>query len=177
MLRSIRWVDNTLSILDQLQLPYIETYIRVHNAEDGWRVIRDMNVRGAPAIAIVAMLSLATELHALMGSGKLAPGATEVKDYIVRKLEYLVTSRPTAVNLFGAAARLQGLVEAEERKGGGVDGRRVAETFINAAEDLMINDVMDNRRLGANGERWILENTKIGKEGKKVSVLTHCNTG
>ena len=135
-----------------------------------------MNVRGAPAIAIVAMLSLATELNALIKDGKLPATTDGVREYIVRKLEYLVTSRPTAVNLFEAAGRLRGVVEMEERKGV-KDARGLAETFVNSAEDLMIKDVMDNRRLGANGEKWILENTRLGKEGKKVSVLTHCNTG
>ena len=176
MLRSIRWVDGALSILDQLQLPYVETYIPVHNAEDGWRVIKEMNVRGAPAIAIVAMLSLATELNGLMRSETLPVTTDGVREYIVRKLDYLVTSRPTAVNLFEAAGRLRGLVELEERKGV-KDARGLAETFVKAAEDLMIKDVMDNRRLGANGEKWILNNTELGKAGKKVCVLTHCNTG
>ncbi|KAL1959257.1 hypothetical protein VTO42DRAFT_2444 [Malbranchea cinnamomea] len=175
MLQSIRWIDRKLEVLDQLLLPYVESYIPVRNAEDGWRVIKQMNVRGAPAIAIVAMLSLATDLSDQITANTLPADSQIVANYIAEKLGYLVTSRPTAVNLFEAAGRLKGLVEAELKKG--LEGKKIAEAFIGAAEDLMIQDVMDNRRLGANGEKWILENTRYGKEGRRVSVLTHCNTG
>jgi methylthioribose-1-phosphate isomerase len=176
MLKAIRWVDRELEIIDQLLLPYVQKYIPVRNAEDGWRVIKEMRVRGAPAIAIVAMLSLASELNTLMVAGELVKkDQTEMTEYIAAKLAYLITSRPTAVNLSEAATRLEGLVRTRAKVT--TAGTDVAETFIEAAEKLLIDDVMDNHRLGENGEKWILDNSKIGSEGRKVSILTHCNTG
>lgn len=173
MLKAIRWVDGELEIIDQLLLPYVQKYIPVRNAEDGWKVIKDMRVRGAPAIAIVAMLSLAAELNTLKTSGQVAHNPTEAGAYIARKLDYLVTSRPTAVNLSEAATRLGALVQARTRTA--ATGKDVAEAFIEAAEKLLIDDVMVNHRLGENGAKWILDNTTI--QSGKVSILTHCNTG
>lgn len=175
MIKSLRWIERQFEVLDQLQLPYVQEYIPVRNAEDGWRVIKEMRVRGAPAIAIVAMLSLATDMNQQMVTGRLPNDSGQVTDYIAEKLDYLVTSRPTAVNLSEAANRIKGLVETKGRTG--VPGKDIAETFIDAAEDLLIRDVMDNHRLGENGERWILDHTKMGAESRPVSILTHCNTG
>ena len=175
MVKSLRWVERQLEVLDQLQLPYVQKYIPVRNAEDGWRVIKEMRVRGAPAIAIVAMLSLAADLNEQIVTGRLPDDSQQVTDYIVEKLDYLVTSRPTAVNLSEAANRSKGRVETKGREN--TPGKGVAETFISAAEDLLKQDVLDNHRLGENGERWILDHTGLGTEKRPVSILTHCNTG
>nr|CAG4644900.1 EOG090X08IP [Leptodora kindtii] len=62
-LQAIRYDNGKLDILDQLQLPQQCIYIDITSVEDAWRAIRQMKVRGAPAIAIVGCLSLAVELH------------------------------------------------------------------------------------------------------------------
>ncbi|KAJ2339231.1 S-methyl-5-thioribose-1-phosphate isomerase, partial [Coemansia sp. RSA 2671] len=61
-LQAIRWVRPRLDILDQLLLPHASTYIDIRTSADGHRAIATMQTRGAPAIAIVAALSLAAEL-------------------------------------------------------------------------------------------------------------------
>lgn len=136
-----------------------------------------MRVRGAPAIAIVAALSLAVELHALASSNQLSAEPKEVELFIREKLEYLVSSRPTAVNLAEAARRLGGVVTG--RAGAqGVGGKEVAEAYIEAAERMLEDDVRDNRAIGEFGARWVLDNAvATGSEKGKVAVLTHCNTG
>lgn len=133
-------------------------------------------MRGAPAIAIVAMLSLSVELTDLVEREKLSPEADEVEAFILEKLTYLTTSRPTAVNLSDAAGKLKAVVQA--RKGiGHAGGKDLAEAYIEGAEGLLINDALDNHSLGDYGAKWIMKNTAAGKEGGKVGVLTHCNTG
>lgn len=93
-LESIRYTDGKLEILDQLLLPGEYTYIDVKGVEDGWQVIHKMQVRGAPAIAIVGCLSLAAELYPEEYTDKKL-----LRQEIEGKLNYLVSARPTAVNV------------------------------------------------------------------------------
>jgi methylthioribose-1-phosphate isomerase len=175
MLQAIKYSKGDLEILDQLQLPFVETFIPIRTTEDGWHAIKDMKVRGAPAIAIVAMLALASELTSAMESDKLPQTPEDVHQYISEKLAYLVTSRPTAVNLSDAARKLEALVQNRAKVPGSL-GREVSETFIQAAEAMLGNDLEDNQRIGHNGAEWIA--TYAAKPGQsQVAVLTHCNTG
>lgn len=164
-----------MEILDQLQLPFVEEYIPIRSAEDGWHAIKDMKVRGAPAIAIVAMLALASELHSLEVDGKTPEAAEETRAYIAKQLEYLLTSRPTAVNLSDAARKLGSLVETRAKQPG-ASGYDVVTAFIQAAEEMMVKDLDDNQRIGHNGAEWIMANA-TSPGASSVAVLTHCNTG
>lgn len=175
MLQAIKYSQGQLEILDQLQLPFIEKYLPIRTAEDGWHVIRDMKVRGAPAIAIVAMLAIASELHTLGTAGKISESAEETQDYIEKKLAYLVTSRPTAVNLGDAARKLAALVATQATQAG-ASGQGVASSFIQAAEDMLGKDLEDNKRIGQNGAEWIMAHASK-PDTSTVAVLTHCNTG
>ncbi|CAK4014662.1 Methylthioribose-1-phosphate isomerase [Lecanosticta acicola] len=164
VLEAIRYQPGSLQILNQLKLPHQEEYDDIRSAEDGWHAIKEMRTRGAPAIAIVAALSLAVELtHA-----KLSDNGEEVAAFILEKLDYLVTSRPTAVNLADAATKLKKIVAAAASQ-----GQAVAKTYCDAAAQMLIADVSDNQGIGKYGAEWI--ERKAG--GGKVSVLTHCNTG
>ncbi|XP_031333574.1 methylthioribose-1-phosphate isomerase-like isoform X1 [Photinus pyralis] len=100
-LEAIRYQNKTLEILDQLLLPSTSQYISVKDVDDGWNVINKMQVRGAPAIAIVGCLSLAVELHNTSFNAK-----EDLMEFIRNKLNYLVTARPTAVNIKMAADEL-----------------------------------------------------------------------
>lgn len=93
-LQSIRYSNGQLQILDQLLLPARNEYIQVHGVEDGWKVINRMQVRGAPAIAIVGSLSLAVEIQREPHENKKI-----LRQEIEGKLNYLVSARPTAVNV------------------------------------------------------------------------------
>lgn len=134
-------------------------------------------MRGAPAIAIVAALSLAVEISALRTAHKLSSVAEEVRVFIEEKLDYLVTSRPTAVNLADAVGKLKAIVAKEVAKGDTVNGDQIARSYEQAAEKMLEDDVGDNEHIGEHGAEWIKENTAAGKEGIQMKVLTHCNTG
>ncbi|KAK2741481.1 S-methyl-5-thioribose-1-phosphate isomerase [Myotisia sp. PD_48] len=175
-LQSIRYKRGMLRVLDQLQVPHVESYIPVTSASEGWHVIKEMHVRGAPAIAIVAVLSLSVELDDLIRADKLSPYADDVEAFILEKLDYLVTSRPTAVNLGDAAKKLKALVQTRKQIGDPC-GNDLAEAYIEAAERMLVDDALDNHRLGDYGAAWVVKNSLAGQEGKKVGVLTHCNTG
>lgn len=172
-LQAIRYNDGDLSIIDQLQLPYVERYITVQSSEEAWHAIKDMRVRGAPAIAIVATLALASELHKLMACNNIPSEAPEVQAFIAKKLDYLVSSRPTAVNLADAARKLRAVASDHTQRPGST-GRSVATALIQAAEEMLKKDIEDNKNIGKHGAQWIMANA-AGKP--KATVLTHCNTG
>src|SRR6266516_4770572 len=97
----------SLEILDQLALPHRSTYFHIYNSEDAYTAIKQMRVRGAPAIAIVAALAVAVEISNVRTIGKLPSGADSVRALIGERLEYLMASRPTAVNLADAVGKLK----------------------------------------------------------------------
>ena len=129
----IRWRRDRLELLDQRLLPDKKVYVVCRTAEQVAKAIRDMVVRGAPAIGVAAAFGV------VLGKG--SPRAYEV----------LRASRPTAVNLFWALARMQkaGDLEAEARA-------------------IYAEDVAVNRALGERGAELIPE---------RARVMTHCNTG
>ncbi|KAL9116871.1 MAG: hypothetical protein Q9187_006599 [Circinaria calcarea] len=179
VLQAIIYVRGTLQILDQLELPHKEVYQTISNVEDAWNAIREMRVRGAPAIAIVAALALAIELTNRQepeSGGSVPEEAGRAADVIIEKLEYLITSRPTAVNLADAAKKLEDIVRSTSNSPGSTKSS-VEEAYITAAELMLIHDVLDNKNIGRHGASWILDNSGKASSGEKISVLTHCNTG
>ncbi|PKA57146.1 Methylthioribose-1-phosphate isomerase [Apostasia shenzhenica] len=152
----------------QRKLPLETVYLEIRNTVDGWNAIREMVVRGAPAIAIAAALSLAVELFHLNFDGTPANAAT----FIVKKLEYLVSSRPTAVNLADAATKLQNLVLKTSETASGANV--VFQAYFDAVEDMIADDVKTNMAIGFHGAKIIKSQMN---DGKRICVLTHCNTG
>ena len=169
-----------LRILDQLLLPHQSQFMEVRGVEEAWQAIRKMQVRGAPAIAIVAALGLTVELRGMdLVQTKRETGAA-VASWVKERLEYLKTSRPTAVNLSLAAKALSAV--ADEASGvAGAPGAAVVDAVGAAAEAMFDADIKDNRAIGSYGAKAILAGLPTGAggaEGKgKVRVLTHCNTG
>ena len=175
MLQAIKYNDGNLTILDQLQIPYTEEYVSIRTTEEAWHAIRDMRVRGAPAIAIVAALSLASELSKLISNNILPTRTGEVREIITDKLQYLMTSRPTAVNLHDTSCKIMSLV-AKYTSDPAATGYGTAILVIQEAESMLVKDLDDNQRIGQNGANWIMANT-IDPGSPKATVLTHCNTG
>jgi len=171
VLQAIKYSKGRLEILDQLKLPHAEEYDHIYSSTDAWHAIKEMRTRGAPAIAIVAALALAVELSNM----KLPPIAEEVKIFVIEKLDYLVTSRPTAVNLADAARKLRKATE-EAAEQQGANGDSVRDAYVAAAEKMLVDDVSDNENIGRHGADWVMKNTDAGSKGK-VSMITHCNTG
>ena len=171
VLQAIKYSRGQLEILDQLKLPHAEEYDHIYSSTDAWHAIKEMRTRGAPAIAIVAALALAVELANM----KLPSVAEEVQVFIAEKLDYLVTSRPTAVNLADAAGKLRRITEIAAASED-ANGDTVREAYVSAAEKMLVDDVSDNESIGKHGAEWITRNTEAGRKGP-VSMMTHCNTG
>eukprot|EP00956_Cyclotella_meneghiniana_P000273 scaffold324_cov57-Cyclotella_meneghiniana.AAC.7 len=161
----------TLSVLDQLLLPHETTYIPIHNVHDAWSVIRSMQIRGAPLIAIVAVLGLAVDLTSNEDTVKQLDGLSSVEDIkavINEKMEYLKTSRPTAVNLFNAMEELTGILDDASL----TTREALLEKLTAHASYMLDRDVSDNKSIGSHGADDILS----GRD-EKVNVVTICNTG
>eukprot|EP00611_Tribonema_gayanum_P011956 TRINITY_DN2240_c0_g1_i2.p1 TRINITY_DN2240_c0_g1~~TRINITY_DN2240_c0_g1_i2.p1 ORF type:complete len:826 (-),score=232.08 TRINITY_DN2240_c0_g1_i2:415-2892(-) len=167
-----------LSVLDQLELPHNRIMVPVGNSQDAWNVIRKMQVRGAPLIAIVAMLGLAAELtNCTLDNGADSESAAAAQELVLQRLDFLRTSRPTAVNLFNACDAMTTLV-AEAVAAEGATGASVRSAVIKAATAMVADDIAANKRQGSFGVQAIRQDCaeKLAAAGA-VSVLTHCNTG
>lgn len=167
-LQSICYRRGSLQLLDQRKLPLETIYLEIRDSADGWSAIREMVVRGAPAIAIAAALSLAVEVfHLNAFSGTAADAAS----FLGNKLEYLVSSRPTAVNLSDAAAKLKAIISKAAATAS--EANSVFQAYIEAAEIMLKDDVATNKAIGSYGASFLQNQLK----NSKFSVLTHCNTG
>lgn len=179
MLEAISYERGSLKLLEQRKLPHTNEWLDIHDCEDGWKAIRDMTVRGAPAIAISGMLSLAVEL-VRGGEGMQFPTVEAAKAFIVEKLDYLETSRPTAVNLSIAVNQMKALLELSSPA---VSPQELTMMVVAEAEDMLNRDVRQNKIMGRHGAEALLEACRArgslspsDPEGK-IRVLTHCNTG
>ena len=156
-------------MIDQLKLPSETVYVPIRDTEHAWFAIKSMQVRGAPLIAIVAALGLAVEIE-----NKRSKFVT-VEDaafFLLEKMFYLRTSRPTAVNLFTATEELSALV-GKLRSAVGTTVDSIIYAYIEAAENMLAADIAANRAMGQHGAEKVLQVTKKDK----VRVLTICNTG
>ncbi|KAL7498973.1 hypothetical protein ACHAWT_010022 [Skeletonema menzelii] len=164
------------TVLDQLALPHETTYVPILNIQDAWDAIRSMRIRGAPLIAIVAVLGLAVDLTSNAATVSeldriaAADDVEGVKTFVFQKMDYLKTSRPTAVNLFNAMEELKGIVDNAEN----VSREDVVNAIVTHAQYMLERDVSDNKAIGAHGADDLLAR-HTHPDG--VRVVTICNTG
>lgn len=153
---AMRWHGDSLELLDQRLLPTEEHWITLEGASGVAQSIRDMVVRGAPAIGISAAYGVALAArHA---------GAGDWQEEIRTAIEELAASRPTAVNLFWALQKMEAVFETCTNPGDAV--ARLAEAAVQIhQDDLAANLAMADHALSV-----------MAPEGP-MSVLTHCNTG
>ena len=168
-LKSIDYSRGKMLVLDQLELPHRSIYIDIGNSQDAWSVIRSMQVRGAPLIAITAALGLAVEAEKVKIT---ITSLEDARSFLLDKMAYLRTSRPTAVNLFTATDQLTALVN-ELASRPSIQAVEVFDGFIEAAERMLEEDIKSNRSIGTHGAQRILDIVLRDK----VRVLTICNTG
>ncbi|AUG03493.1 S-methyl-5-thioribose-1-phosphate isomerase [Pseudomonas sp. 09C 129] len=158
--KAIDWRDDALYLLDQRILPFEESWIAYTSAAAVAQAIREMVVRGAPAIGISAAYGVVLAARARFAVGGDWQAAME-EDFAL-----LADSRPTAVNLFWALNRMR---ERLERLKGHADPLAVLE-----AEALAIHesDREANLTMAQLGVDLIRRH-----QGNAQAILTHCNTG
>ena len=155
-IRAVAWGDEGLRLLDQRLLPKLEQWLVFNDAEGVAQAIRDMVVRGAPAIGISAAFGVV-----LAARDAFARSGARWKDDIAADLDLLRQSRPTAVNLFWALDYMGARI-AE------LDGSDPFNALVAEAQAIHDEDIEANYRMGELGAALIEE---------KCAVLTHCNAG
>jgi len=162
-IRTLRWVggiDGHLRLLDQTRLPTECVEIECRDVEAVWETIRSLRVRGAPAIGIAAAYGVCLGVQPALSSGE-----REFRARLEEVVDYLATSRPTAVNLFWALERLKRLVDEASSP---LNGRAVAERLLDEAHAIHDEDRQMCRAIGRHGAALL-------HDGQ--GVLTHCNAG
>ena len=154
-IRAFYWRDDTLHILDQRRLPALETWLILDSAAQVVDAIRDMCVRGAPAIGIVAAYGVV--LSARTQTGK--PMALQQRA-ILADMDSLAQARPTAVNLRWALQRMRYILEQHSPPS--------VAALLAEARAIHRQDIEQNQRMAAAGSALIVPESV---------VLTHCNTG
>ncbi len=145
-----------LSLLDQRLLPGAEVWLSLETAPEVALAIRDMAVRGAPAIGVAAAYGAAFAMR----SGVSTPPAERFGT--ARRL--LAATRPTAVNLFAALERMQKAFDEVA----GSSPEAIEETLLREADAIAAEDIAACRRIGRLGAELL--------RGEKA-VMTHCNAG
>jgi methylthioribose-1-phosphate isomerase len=162
--QAVEWIggiDGHLRLLDQTRLPLEMEYIDCRCVERVWQAIRELSVRGAPAIGIAAAYGVIVGMQSLSSHAD--------RQTIDRRLQelmsYLASSRPTAVNLFWALDRMKSTYEScDPCLGFSV----LQQNLLNEAHAIIQNDRDMCHAIGRNGAPLL----------KQVQgVLTHCNTG
>ncbi|MBW1927194.1 MAG: s-methyl-5-thioribose-1-phosphate isomerase, partial [Deltaproteobacteria bacterium] len=155
----LRWEKQVLYLLDQRLLPHEETWLAYRSARDVAQAIRDMVVRGAPAIGITAAFGMVLAAYGLKDQDR---------DLFVEKwLEeaaFMLQARPTAVNLKWAVERLEKLVRRHYELSPG----DLAAILEKEAVSIWTEDVRANLAIGFHGQALLPETG---------GVLTHCNAG
>jgi methylthioribose-1-phosphate isomerase len=156
---TLRWREGRLELLDQRRLPARFEYLACHDAAQVARAIREMAVRGAPAIGCAAAYGIALEA---LQSAAAAPEAFRAR--LEQAFSALAAARPTAVNLSWALARMRAVLEAA----GAACPDAAAARLLEEAHRIRAEDVAANRALGAHGAALLHDGAR---------VLTHCNAG
>jgi methylthioribose-1-phosphate isomerase len=156
---TMRWRNDALEMIDQRVLPARFEYIAYDSAASMADAIRSMVVRGAPAIGCAAAYGVALEALRLEKS---SPEA--FRSGMETGFEILAASRPTAINLFWALARMRRVWEAA----GNAANAAVAARLLEEAHEILAEDIRINRAMGAAGAALLADGAR---------VLTHCNAG
>lgn len=152
--RAVQWRDGKLVLLDQRKLPSVTEYLSLSQAAGVAQAIRDMVIRGAPAIGIAAAYGVV-----LAARVRYAESARHWKRAIEQDIERLAQSRPTAVNLFWALTRMRSVIASVERD--------PVDALLGEARRIHAQDIAANVRMGELGAALL--------DG--AAVLTHCNAG
>lgn len=159
-IKTIEWVHNCSKMVDQTKFPYEFKYVEIKTGDEMYDAIKTMIVRGAPAIGIagahgVVLYALELEKQNLSFS--------DFKNELLKKADYIVTSRPTAVNLYWAVEKQKNII-----KNCASDIKALIEDLKSNGKKLELEDIEINKKIGDYGAEVV---------PKGATILTHCNAG
>ncbi len=161
MIKTLEWTDAGVVMVDQRLLPTEEVYPVFKTYEEVAYAIKEMVVRGAPAIGVAAAMGVA------LGTRDAQAANVESLDGAFNQVcQVLGATRPTAVNLFWAIERMRKLYA--EQRAAGASVADIRARLIAEAQAMHVEDIAANRAMGAFGAALIPD---------EATVLTHCNAG
>ena len=159
MFKTIEWKNNMVVMIDQRLLPNEEVYRTYMDFLDVAEAIREMVIRGAPAIGVAAAMGIAL--------GAIDIKSKERKEF-VKQFNHICNvmahTRPTAVNLFWAIDRMKRVVKENPK----LKADELKERLVEEAKRVYEEDIEINRQMGRHGSKLIKN---------RATVLTHCNAG
>jgi len=159
MIPTIEWHGDRVRMIDQRKLPGRVARFTCRGYRDVIRGIREMVIRGAPAIGVAAAMGLA------LGARSIRTRSPEAFQKRFHEMAgEMAEARPTAVNLRWAVERMARLVEENE----GRPVREVQEALRRESEKILAEDIAINRAMGRHGQELV---------PPKAAILTHCNAG
>src|SRR5512138_2220729 len=158
LLPTVAWQDGAVVMIDQRRLPSEEVFLRCVRPLEVAAAIREMVIRGAPAIGVAAAFGLALGARTTRSEG---PALRAEWDELCRAFG---ATRPTAVNLFWAVGRMRGRFDALASEG----GDRLRQALVEEALAIEAEDLAACRRMGDLGAELL---------PAEARVLTHCNAG
>lgn len=156
-MRSIEWHNGTVRMIDQRLLPATFQWLECKSHEEVAEAIRDMAIRGAPAVGAAAAFGMA-----LAARRSQAGNREDLLSDLHVAAETLKASRPTAVNLSWAVSRMVRQAEKEENPAA------IRDAVLEGAQALADQDVEINKQLGKHGAALVQDGD---------TILHHCNTG
>ncbi len=158
MVNTIEWTDDGVVMIDQRKLPSEVTFLTCRDYREVADAIRDMVIRGAPAIGCAAAMGVAI--------GALKASEQDFDSELSEICDVLAGTRPTAVNLFWAIERMKGV--HSRLRGEGADIATIRQGLVQEAQRVLTEDIGINQQLGRHGAALL---------PKGGTVMTHCNAG
>ena len=159
-IRPITWENGKSKMLDQTIIPYEYKYVEITSGNEMFDAIRNMIVRGAPAIGIAGAQGIV--LYAQEGRDRYT-NREDFINWLLEKADYMATSRPTAVNLMWACEQ-QRLVIKNSKS----DINGIIEELTQKAIEIENDDIDRCKKIGDYGAEVV---------PKGATILTHCNAG
>lgn len=156
-LKVIEWVSGKLRIIDQTMLPHEEVYLDLADYRDLAAAIKEMRVRGAPALGVAAAYGVALAAQEIDARSR-----EEFLSRLRSASDALGATRPTAVNLFWALDRMRRVADAVE------DVADMRAALLDEAKSIDAENELADRKLSGYGADLI-------RDG--FTILTHCNAG
>lgn len=159
-IKTIEWVDTFSRMVDQTKFPYEFSFIDIKSGDEMFNAIRTMIVRGAPAIGVAGAQGIVLYAQEL-GEKKLS--RSEFVSELLKKADYMASSRPTAVNLMWAVEKQKKVI-----KNSTSDISGIIEELKQNGIKLQKEDVEINKKIGDFGAEVV---------PRGATILTHCNAG
>jgi methylthioribose-1-phosphate isomerase len=159
MIQTLEWTEIGVVFIDQTKLPTEEVYVTCTTHQQVADVIRNMVVRGAPAIGVAAAMGIAVGVK-----NSKAENAADLKKDFDQICETIRQTRPTAVNLFWAIRRMTEKFESLRTR----PIAQIQQALIEESQHMHAEDIAANQAMGRHGA------TLMPSSG---GVLTHCNAG